>query len=498
MNINSNNINNNYINNNIINNYYNNNNTSSIGNTDLSISLYNDMNINNNQNNTLMMNNNNFSNSTISSDKELLEIMNNLFSEDESEKMSTIIIIHEILCSKYQQNKFILIPNIDNIIKIIIQITHELFDCLDNLNNKIIPLKFAKYLVTILCKLTSNKELIIHISYKVLYDLCFELLNYLLINGLDKIGSNQEGNIIFKSLNSAMLRVIENCDTTSVILALLEIIKQNQNNINSGLLSNLAIKCLIKTTQNMQSIINNIQLDKILLQMHLLTYNFDKLSTNNNNIDQNSQIDIMIIRFIKNFVIDITKLRKTDIMEDYNKSIGNCQYKDKYIYNWIKSTLESIGCPLPEENDNNNDSNEININNDGYDYDNNNDIIKSGSNNRSTSTNVHKKRINNSDKKRENAGFNFDGNKTVSNNLSKKSAIIVKKHANNSINNRYNNNNYNAHNLVNNINVTKSSILGTSSISNNNKITIQKNNLKNSQIAQKGTVKNKKKFKINK
>jgi hypothetical protein len=496
MNINSNNINNNYINNNIINNYYNNNNTSSIGNNDLSISLYNDININNNQNNTLINNNNNFSNSTVSSEKELLEIMNNLFSEDESEKMSTIIIIHEILCSKYQQNKFILIPNIDNIIKIIIQITHELFDCLDNLNNKIIPLKFAKYLVTILCKLTSNKELIIHISYKVLYDLCFELLNYLLINGLDKIGSNQEGNIIFKSLNSAMLRVIENCDTTSVILALLEIIKQNQHNANSGLLSNLAIKCLLKTTQNIQSIINNIQLDKILLQMHLLTYNFDKLTTNN--LEQNSQSDIMIIRFIKNFVIDITKIRKTDIMEDYNKSIGNSQFKDKYIFNWIKSTLESIGCPLSEENDTN-DSNDNNMNNNEYDYDNNNnEIIRTGSNNRSTSTNINKNRINNSDKKRDNAGFNFDGNKTVSSNLNKKSAIIVKKHANNSINNRYNNNNYNAHNLINNINVTKSSILGSSSMSNNNKITIQKNNLKNSQIANKVLVKNKKKFKMNK
>ena len=75
----------------------------------------------------------------------------------------------------------------DNIIKIIIQIIYELFDRLDNLNNKKITLKFAKCLVIILCKLINNKELIILI-YKVLYDLCFELLNYLLINGLDKIG----------------------------------------------------------------------------------------------------------------------------------------------------------------------------------------------------------------------------------------------------------------------------------------------------------------------
>ena len=487
----------NYINNNVMNNCYddnmdnnidnnsngnnsinqnesNGNSNNNNNNDDISISLYNDINKNvSKENNTF-------------TEKDLLEIMNNLFSEDESEKMGTIIIMHEILCTKYQQNKYILIPNIDTIIKIIIQITHELFDNIDNLNNKIIPLKFAKYLATILCKITSNKELIIHISYKVLYDLCFELLNYLLINGLDKIGTNHEGNIIFKSLNSAMLRVLENCDTTSVILALLEIVKQNQNNKNLNLLCNLAMKCLIKATQNINEIINKIQLDKILLQMHLLTYNFDKLM---NGKETNSQSSIMIIHFIKNFVIDVVKIKKGDIIKDYNKSISNNQFKDKYIYNWIVNTLESIGYKGNEDLEGNNL--------------NNNELSKS-TNMRSSSTNMNKNRVINTDKKKENGGFNFEGNKLFGNNsnnniLNKKSVIIVKKHANNSINNRYNFNNFNTQSGINNINITKSSILGTSNISNNNRINVQKNlNTKNSHVYNKGGIKNTKKFKFNK
>ena len=60
--------------------------------------------------------------------------------------------------------------------------------------------------------------------------------------------------------------VIENCDNTSVIFTLVEIIKQIQNDSNSGLLINK----LLKTTQYIQSIINNIQLDKIILQMTYL------------------------------------------------------------------------------------------------------------------------------------------------------------------------------------------------------------------------------------
>ncbi len=117
--------------------------------------------------------NNDFSNLKISSIKGLLVIMENLTSQDESEKIDSIIILHDILCSNYQQNKFILIPNIDNVIKKMIQMTHELFCCIDELKKEIISLKYAKYLVIILCKLTSNKEIIKHISYKVLYDLCY-------------------------------------------------------------------------------------------------------------------------------------------------------------------------------------------------------------------------------------------------------------------------------------------------------------------------------------
>ena len=363
-----------------------------INNNALFNSLQNNIKIKNNQSNNKISNN--CSNSTISSEKELLEIINNLFFEDEDEKINSIIIIHEILCSKYQQNKFILIPNIDNIIKIFIKISHRLFDSIDNLKNKVIELKFTKYLVTILYKLMSNKELIIHISYKVIYDLCYEFLNYLLINGLDQIGSNQEGIIIFKSINSAMIRIIENYDTTSVILIFLEIIKQIQNNINLNLLSNLAVKCLIKTTQNIQSIINNIQLDKILLEMHLLIYNYDKIYRNNT--EQNSKNDFMYLRFIKSFIIDIVKIKRSAIMEDYNKSVGNNQYKDKYIITWIKTTLESIGFSMSLENN----SKDLNENSDD---DNNIKLRNTRSN--STKTNIKKNMIYNSDKKRKSSSI---------------------------------------------------------------------------------------------
>ena len=74
--------------------------------------------------------------------------------------------------------------------------------------------------------MASNKELISHLSYNILLDICNELEHYLLIDGLELIGDKQEGNIIFKSLNSIMLRILEYCDITFVISALLELTKR--------------------------------------------------------------------------------------------------------------------------------------------------------------------------------------------------------------------------------------------------------------------------------
>ena len=187
-----------------------------------------------------------------------------------------------------------------------------------------IPLKFAKYISTVLCKIATNKELISKLSFKMIYKLCSELLDYLPIKGLDKIGQNQERSIIFKSMNSTMLRIIDNCEKTSVILVLLEIIKQNLTNEDKRICS-LAVKCLLKANENLENIINNLSVEKILLQIHLLLVVFEK---NYPDLKTNNQADVIIIRFIKNLINDMVKLRKEKIVEDYVQSVKNHQIKD--------------------------------------------------------------------------------------------------------------------------------------------------------------------------
>ena len=267
--------------------------------------------------------------------EDLDTILDNLMIDDPTEKLNTIIIIHENICGKFDQNKEVLIPNVDKIITTFKTVSHKLFYIKD-LNT--IPIKFAKYLSIVFCKLASNKELISHLSYNVLLDISRELLRYLLINGLDKIGDQQEGNIIFKSINSTMLRILENCDITFVITALLELIREFQEKDDKNLVS-LAIKCLLKTTHNLSENIDNVDMSKILLQIHLLLLSLQK---NNKDLSRKTQTSAIIINTVKNIVNDFAKLKKEKVLEEYSKSVKNHQFNDKFLLKWIKAALEKV------------------------------------------------------------------------------------------------------------------------------------------------------------
>ena len=280
--------------------------------------------------------------------EELIIKMNNLLSDNYLIKINTIIILHEILCVKYEQNKIIILNNIDQIIDIFIKIIKDLFYYIENYNNHLESnlntnfIKFTKYIVTTLCKLLSNKELILNVSYRTIYNLSEELISCLIINE-DLIKGNdnnnkQEKNIIFKSLNSSMMRILDNYNTTSILLILIELISNyyNKNIHNYNVFISTIINCLEKKTQNIETIISDIQIDAILLQVHLL---LNKLNEYLSDLKPKNDIDNMIISFIKKFMYAIICYKKEKILYDYNKSVRCHFLNDKYIINWINDLL---------------------------------------------------------------------------------------------------------------------------------------------------------------
>ena len=258
------------------------------------------------------------------SEKDLDKILNSLLIEDPKEQLDAIIFIHENICDKFYKNKDVLIPNIDKIITMFKRVLHKYF----YIN---IQIKFAKYLSIGFCKLTANKELISHLSYNILLDTSRELIHFLFSN-------RDEENIIFKSINSTMLRILENCDITFVVSSLLELIKQFHERDNEDEV-NLTIKCLLKTIDNLPQNIDYINISKILLQIHLLLLS---LQDKDIDLDKESETDTLIINTVKNIVEKFVKYKKGKILKEYSKSVKKHQFHDKFILKWIKEELEKF------------------------------------------------------------------------------------------------------------------------------------------------------------
>ena len=144
-----------------------------------------------------------------------------------------------------------------------------------------------------------------------------------------------------------MLRVLENCDYTQVIEMLLDIVMKYRNSLEKSKISGLGIKCLLKIHQILQQIISNIKIDKILLKLHLILCEFEK---KNFGLESDDQTDQMIIRFIKNFIYELVKIKKEEIAGEY-RLVEKHSIKDNYIKKWIRSILNTID----------KDSKEINI-----------------------------------------------------------------------------------------------------------------------------------------
>ncbi len=51
----------------------------------------------------------------------------------------------------------------------------------------------------------------------------------------------------------------------------------------------------------------------------------------------------MVIRYIKNLINEIVKLKRETIISDYIKGMERPEVKDKYLKRWIRNILSSIG-----------------------------------------------------------------------------------------------------------------------------------------------------------
>ena len=166
-----------------------------------------------------------------------------------------------------------------------------------------------------------------------LYELGEQLLTRLLIDNLDKLGDEKEGEFILKNLNGSMLRCLENCNKTSIFCVLFNLLRRYKDNPAQVKLPGLIIKCLLKLSKILEKVINELEIERVLIVIHLylISINHEKKTSN----------DEMGIRIVKTLVHEMVKVKQHAILQSY-KIVENHEVEDKHLQRWIKIILNTI------------------------------------------------------------------------------------------------------------------------------------------------------------
>jgi hypothetical protein len=288
------------------------------------------------------------------SEKELFEALD-MLTNPEEDLVEAIINIHYITYRNYLQNKKILNQHSDKIISSFTEIITKLFSF------EPLRIKIIKYYILVLCKLCNIKEFISNILINTQKNLIILVLTNLLRENLNSLGENGEGMTILKSLNSIITHVIEYCDITKNIEIIIGLEKKFRK--EKPKLAEYSARCLIIVTQHVKDMWIGLNYNVIFSKINEILDDFLK---EDRELQPKEKTDQTILITLRNLINEITKAKKENILDDYNKWIKEANVtNEKYILNWIKESLNRININknLNKDKDNVN-SNEINDDND--------------------------------------------------------------------------------------------------------------------------------------
>ena len=131
-----------------------------------------------------------------------------------------------------------------------------------------IPLRFAKYFLNVVHKVCCTKIIMRELNESSLFSLAEQILIRLLIDELEKLGEKGEGELMLKTLNGTMLRILEHCRPTRIFVVLIRLLTKYKSGPSLQKMTGLIIRCLLKLTKIMGSLIHQIEIDKLLIAMH--------------------------------------------------------------------------------------------------------------------------------------------------------------------------------------------------------------------------------------
>jgi cytoskeleton-associated protein 5 len=198
-----------------------------------------------------------------------------------------------------------------------------------------VQIRFAKYFLSVVHKVCSSKQIMICLDEKTLYMLSEQVLRDLLIEDLDKLGERGEGELMLKTLNGTMLRILENCQATLVFVVLIRLLTRYRNDQSIPKMSGLIIRCLLKLTKILGNLKADLQVSRLLLAMH--EYLIEHRGT--------TATDEIGNKTIKTILNELVKLEGERIWESY-EAVRRHNMPDECIERWIRMMNSSLG-PVP-------------------------------------------------------------------------------------------------------------------------------------------------------
>ena len=198
-----------------------------------------------------------------------------------------------------------------------------------------VQIRFAKYFLSVVHKICSSKPIMISVDEKTLYQLSEQVLRDLLIENLDKLGERGEGELMLKTLNGTMLRILENCQPTLVFVVLIRLLTRYRNDQTIPKMSGLIIRCLLKLTKILGNLKGDLHVNRLLLAMH-------EYLIQHRNVSASDEIGNKTIKTILN---ELVKLEGERIWEAY-ESVRRHDVQDECLERWIRMMSSTLG-PAP-------------------------------------------------------------------------------------------------------------------------------------------------------
>jgi len=238
-----------------------------------------------------------------------------------------------------------LIPtHCNEIVAAFTEVMKELFD----MGFNEVHLRFIKYFMNVINKICSSKVIVDKLNETELYNIIEQLLVKLLFDGLESLGPNNEGEALMKCINSTILRLLENCQSTRVYCVLIALLRVYTFNTSpnplltpsmSSKFPGLIVKCLLKLTKVIEQLIPNMDLARLLLAIHEFLIS---IPPQPHSMSSNEEI---ASRIIKTIINEVVKVKREQIWEAY-KEVQKHKVPDTHIERWIKVILKSLQVPV--------------------------------------------------------------------------------------------------------------------------------------------------------